>query len=148
MAGVFLFYLYNLPYAWYNMYRWTWVRGGSRGHLLSNGRSFVFFSCRGGARHFGGGRLSTIGQLRVGLPAARGRLRIAPKCNICTSNYTLNVTTGEKTSSPLLSKSKVTLRIGIFGCRFYFFKNFSPSANNPTAGSRLQLDNMGMILAR
>lgn len=124
VAGVFLFYLYNLPCAWYNMYRWTWVRGGSRGHLLSIGRSFVFFSCRGGARHFSVGRLS-IYLRRVGsLPAAHCQLRIVPKCKICTSNYTLTITTGENTPPPLLSKSAYDFQDRFIAAFFIFKKIF------------------------
>lgn len=132
---------------------------------------FSSFGLQGKGHRFGGGPSSHIRQLRVGLPASWLRVCFgnsstflpicsSPKCNICTSNYTLNVTVGEnnkditrsiipwRISPPLLSKSRVTLRIGIFGCRFYFFESFSPSANNPTSGLHLQLDNMGMILAR
>ena len=90
------------------------VRGGSRDSPFIR-QEFSFFSCWGGARHFGGGRLSRYRRRGVGLPASDLRIPIgnfstflpicsSPKCNICTMNYTLTITTGENILSIIIPR--------------------------------------------
>lgn len=52
----------------------------------------------------------------------------SPKCKICTSNYTLNATTGENISPPLLSKPKYDFQDRFWAVFFYFFKKIFGSA--------------------
>ena len=51
--------------------------------FLSMLQEFYFFSPAGGARHFGGGRLSLCVQLVVGVAAARCRLHVGIIFTFC-----------------------------------------------------------------